>query len=619
MKNKELRDIIQSHLHEKGWDILYKLEIEIAPTENLVEACIDPHNWNIKVQVDPNVEKNLELLLAKNGMAIANSRKKLLCAASSHEEGHWSICPYDIDYFEDILYGISTGLKSTGLKEEEVVNYTPDVANLFMDYLDNTVKAFQENSYGEGIGVFYLNQLNSPTLKPEYALFVDAQMKVFGAGEEDKHGLLDKLCAKQKMSFRSMAEFYGEYSKIEKNAQKLASTIIPPILAEKAYQKPLDKYDAKQIIDELGNKKSWAKKAEEFAKVYAPYAKEFCQNNDEDSDDENENSGKQNKGKQSQGKPKDAKTKKNKKGHSGIVKRFLEDPEQRKEIIKRALQKGRKAGSEGIPYTSKQDSYEAAYELAAEEIVLKYFKDSDDDENLAYDLFYMRNRHLDKDEPLKGQMNWAKTYFVPNGESQDVWLHKKEIPYQIEEELLPGRKSIEDILYVVDVSGSMGWTQQALDGSKYDLAVQAIFGSMKSLEKMGRAAHAKYGLVLFSNTTEFSGWEDYYSLDKFKKLVFTGYQGGGTDLNAEIMKKTLDGNKSRFLMVLITDGDILNSNAPQIVKNIIDSGNDVVQFSIQGSTDFSDKISKYGAKIVPVDKQEDLKGIVIEKFKERYQ
>ena len=45
---------------------------------------------------------------------------------------------------------------------------------------------------------------------------------------------------------------------------------------------------------------------------------------------------------------------------------------------------------------------------------------------------------------------------------------------------------------------------------------------------------------------------------------------------------------------------------------------DVVQFSIQGSTDFSKKIKGYGADIVQVNKPEDLAGIVLEKVKERY-
>ena len=72
-------------------------------------------------------------------------------------------------------------------------------------------------------------------------------------------------------------------------------------------------------------------------------------------------------------------------------------------------------------------------------------------------------------------------------------------------------------------------------------------------------------------------------------------------------------------MLLISDGDIYNADAPAIVKNIIDAGNDVVQFSIQGNTEFGQKIKKYGAEIVLVNKPEDLTGIVLEKIKERYQ
>ncbi|MBI2564476.1 VWA domain-containing protein [Candidatus Woesearchaeota archaeon] len=624
----EIRSIVQSHLHKKGWDVLYRLNVEVSDTENLIEAGINRENWMIHYLADPLIGDKLEDMIRQEGIRVECSKEKLLCAGADHEEGHWRVCPFDRDYVEDILHGISAGLKNAGLSGDEIVQYAPDVANLFMDFIDNSVNGLDAKdgvNFSDGISLFYLNQLRKPNCSAGYALFVDAQMKVYGRkGIETKvrpRGLLGRIFGKEKsrvVGFREMAESHSSYKKIAKDVKSLIATVLPSALADKAYERGVDSYDSRLLIDEFTKRDLWGKKAEAFAKVFAPYAKEVNKENNSSCEGNGEGQGKTGKQNKSKQGSESNKGKHEHKGRCNFVRELLEDPEARKDILRRALSKGRKAGPEGIPYFSQQESFEAAYESAVEEIVLKYFKDDDDNENPAFDLFHMKDRKLEEDEIITGRLNWGKTLFVNTSEGKELWLHKREVPYQIEEEMLPGRKSLEDVLFVVDVSGSMGWSGKPLDGSKYDLALQSIFGCLRGLEKMGRAAHARYGLVLFSNSTEFSGWEEYYGLDKFKRLVFTGYQGQGTHLNSRVMQKALQGNNNRFLTILISDGEISNTDAPETIKKVVDAGNDVVQFSIQGSTDFSKKIKNYGAEIVQVNKPEDLAGIVLEKVKERY-
>lgn len=629
-KEKEIRASVNSFLHQKGWDVLYRLGVEVSPTQALVEAGINREDWMINIKVDPDCESKLEDLIAKTGIKVEKPKQKLLFAGCAHEEGHWSVCPFDRDYVEDILNGIGLGLKAGGLKDDEVIQYTPEVANIFMDFIDNSVNALHPKdgkNFGEGIGLFYLNQVQMPECSPGYLLFVDTQMKTFGRKQpntqpKQKHSFFARLFGRkpaEELDFYNMAESNPNYKKVKKDSKRLLETIIPATLAEKAYEKGLDAYDAKLVVEEMTKEKLWGKKAKDFAQVFAPYAKQLSQEMQEccgNSDSKDDKKGKDEKEGSGSGKHKEHKHDKH--GRCCYVREMLEDEESKKDIIKRALQKGRKAGPAGIPYVTQQESFETAYELKAEEIVLKYFKEDEDAENPTFDLFYMRDRKLEEDESLDGKINWSKTLFVENGGTEDVWLHKREVPYEIEEELTPGRKSTEDILFVIDVSRSMGWSGKPLDRSKYDLALQAVFGCLKGLEKLGRAANSKYGMVLFSNSTTFSGWEDYYSLDKFKKLVFTGYQGGGTELNAEVMQKVSQQNKDRFLTLLISDGDIYNPDASETIKKIIEAGNDVVQFSIQGNTGFSQTIKKHGAEIVNVNKPEDLSGIVVENIKERY-
>lgn len=610
---QELSTAIRSHLQQRGWDVVYGLDVTVTETPSLVEAGIDRNTWHIHYQVDPRIHQTLEQLLYREKLTVVSARDKLLTAAADHEEGHWSICPFDRDYAEDILYGISTGLRKSGLSEEEAVRYTPDVANWFMDYIDNTVNAVtnRDRGFDEGIGLFYLHNLRRNPADPGFALFVDAQMKVYGRQSSDIDPPESKLRTAVRSvkrliglgdinyDFRSIAEKVPQYTEISADAVRLCKAMLPDSLAEKAYTQGLDLHDQRVVEEELMKRELWPQKAEAFAAVFAPYAKQHCQNPSPGHESEHQG--------------------KHDRGRCGFVRKMIEDPEVKKDLVQRALGKGRQASPAGLPYITTQECFEIVYNLRAEEIVLNYFKDAEEPESSGLDLFHLQNRLLEDGEVITGQMNWSRTLFVPRGTDKELWLYRKEVPYQLEEAMIPGRKSIEDILFVIDVSGSMGWSRKPLDGSKYDLAAQSVFGVLKGLEKLGRGAHARYGLILFSDKTEFSGWEGYYSLDKFKRLIFTGYQGGGTHLDPQVMDKALQENRDRFLTLLISDGEIDNTDqAVAVVKKLITAGNDVIQFGMGGGTTFSKKIKKHGAAVVSVRHARDLAGLTLDKVTQRY-
>lgn len=628
---EKLCRIVQNHLRKRRWDIIYRLHIEIAPTDSLVEAAINREDWTIYHHIDPDIEKRLEKLIEAEHLLVERATEKTLCATADHEDGHWSICPFDRDDAERILYGIATGLKKRGLTEEEIIQYTPDVANIFADYIDNTVKGLhprEGRDFSEGIGLFYLNQITMPSCTPGYLLFVDAQMKAYGDKTEypiNKRSLFNRIKGKTpSISFRTRPESHPLYKKIEKDAQRLTATVLPKTLAEKAYAQPLDAYDARLVTEELIKRNLWEKKAEAFAEVFAPYAKQACEEQGNGSGKEDKGNGKQEQGKEDKGngKQKQGKECKDKKhGRCGFFRKMLEDPDTRKEIIKKALERGgRKHGAESVPYIPQLEAFEAIYERAAQEIVINYFKEKEEQEQPVFNLFYMQDRALDEDDKLQGKIHWSKTMFVPTPEGQKPVLYQQKVPYQIQEGSVVGNVGLEDILFVVDTSGSMGWTREPLDGSPYDLSLRSIFGVTNGLEQLQRAAHARFGLVLFGTETVFSGWKDYANLGEFKREVFTGYQNAGdTIIHSDVMKQALDQNKDRFLTLIISDGEVRDpQQTAQIFKQYIDAGNDVVQFSIGGLTQFSHAIKKYGADVIPVGKPEDLIGIVLEKSLGRY-
>ena len=635
---QESRTIIESHLYNKGWDVLYNLEVVVEETPILIEAGINRDNWHIHCQIDPKIIEKLDELVLREGIKVDDPARKILCAAADHEEGHWSICPFDRDYVEDILHGIGSGLIKGGMSAEEATQFIPDIANLFIDYIDNAVQGLDSKEgidFSEGISLFYLHNVRRNENDLGFSVFVDAQMKVYGKSADNisfsRFQQFKNIFSNNSIpsSFRTMAEEHPNYKTLAKDSLRLCKTMLPAPLAEKAYAQGIDGYDARLVVEELTKRELWGKKAEAFAEVFAPYSRKHCQDgetelqqgqgSEKSKSRQSKNNQKRQGNHKSESNSQSQKKHKHHHGHCSFVRELLEDPESKKDLVARALRKGRQASQAGLPYLTQQEVYEAIYELKAEEIVLKFFNDDNEGEEMpAFDLFYLRNRKLEEEEGITGKMNWGRTLFVPRNSKNELWLHQREVPYQIEEELLPGRKSIEDVLFVVDVSGSMGWSGQPLDGSKYDLSLQAIFGTFKGLEVLGRGAHAKYGLVLFGDATTFSGWEGYYSLDKFKKSIFNGYQGGGTELDAQVMETVFQDNKDRFLTIFISDGDISNPDASDVIKKYLHSGNDVIQFSIQGNTSFSNAIKRDGAIIVPVNNPQHLAGLTLEKVTERY-
>src|SRR3989338_6246987 len=90
-KVEEIRDNVHSFLHKKGWDVLYRLNVDVSPTKALVEAGINREDWMINIKVDPDCESKLEDLIEKTGIVVEDAKQKLLFAGCAHEEGHWSV------------------------------------------------------------------------------------------------------------------------------------------------------------------------------------------------------------------------------------------------------------------------------------------------------------------------------------------------------------------------------------------------------------------------------------------------------------------------------------------------------------------------------------------------
>ena len=226
----------------------------------------------------------------------------------------------------------------------------------------------------------------------------------------------------------------------------------------------------------------------------------------------------------------------------------------RREIIREILER-----NGAVLFGTKFEVLDESYKKAAGKIVTEFLKD--EQEQIAQRMTLVSKvRRLDENEPPT-KIAWGKTMFEGKGLDEPM-LYKKDTLISTDnpvEPILAGK--LKDILFIVDVSGSMGWSGNPLDGSRYDMALQSIYSTNNYLELSHKAAYINYGLMLFSDKTTFSGWKSYAEFTHIKKMAFAGYQGGGTELDLSMLERAETQKRDNFLAILISDNAIMDADA----------------------------------------------------------
>jgi hypothetical protein len=560
MPNTE--QVIRDYLKSEGWDVIYKLDVKRVREEHLINAFIDMDDWTISVRLDPQYERKLESCCS--GFKIDHVAERAACAAIKHEFGHWEKCPFDVDYFEEIMDGVSTGLKSAGIAKEKIPELTFPIANMFMDLVVNTLYGLEDDEFRLGMYAFYLKEANlkkggiGKGYPDGYGIFVDVQSKLYQIGD-----------------FRRLAEKFSNYGKIKADSQRIVALLTNEHIARKAFSNTLDEEDKRFVKELLEDRSKWRRKAAKFAQLISKYKIDTQMD-------------------------------------SSFTRKFKKDRGFRREVIKRGIEKGHE-----LLYAEKFDILDEIYDKESEEIILRFLGKKDTTFN--FPLFWMKRERVEEDDKLDN-IAWERTLFVDRGGEEEVWLFKKKVPYEIEVGRVVGPKSFEDILFIIDVSGSMDWSGEPLDGSKYDLAIRSVYGVVKYLEKIGKAVHLNYGLIQFGDRTTWSGWKSYWKLDELKRRLFEGYQGGTTELDPKKVEEAWNSRNDNFLTFMLSDGEIHENfdQAVSVCKKIIDYGNDFVLLQLQSGCKFASILKEYGAIVKFIDEPEDLVGLVLEKLKEKY-
>lgn len=108
---------------------------------------------------------------------------------------------------------------------------------------------------------------------------------------------------------------------------------------------------------------------------------------------------------------------------------------------------------------------------------------------------------------------------------------------------------VQRVLFIRDSSGSMAGL---VAGSSLDAVTVGIFSVLKTLAVTGAGQRMRFGLLDFSDRTEFSGWVAIDELRAVEQLALQP-QDGGTTLDAKGLRDAL-AKQPRTLVLLMTDG-----------------------------------------------------------------
>ncbi|TFG11065.1 MAG: VWA domain-containing protein [Promethearchaeota archaeon] len=190
------------------------------------------------------------------------------------------------------------------------------------------------------------------------------------------------------------------------------------------------------------------------------------------------------------------------------------------------------------------------------------------------------------------------------------WSYR-EGPGHLVEQQLP------DLLLVLDSSGSMGWNIYGSNDKTrgpYHIALVASFAALHFAASRG----AKFSIINFSNRADTCNWTADFEIAE-KTLL--RYQGGGTHLPIDSIKKQCNLAERNALVFVITDFGIYNwADTKDTLLELANRGHKIVGFFIGSASiphkrfeDLLDKVIFY-----PIRNTKDLIHLVIEEVKKYY-
>ncbi len=280
-----VRDVLSS----PEWRLYKNVHIEeVEETPGMFSAMIRSDRWNIHIQYDPQLEETLNQMVDECDLRylFPDPFATLIKTALTHEEGHWSVCPFDWYPFEDLLAGCSDALRTARLgpithKDKEKRNEFIQALRYFLnnveDLIANVVKTHRDpkQEYHLGLGLYtifnkYLDYVAAgrgqfQALTPCSTIITDLENRLCQRNTDlyetveclyDPHLRFDNCYPLRKMGQKLLAGFFGDGD-----------------LAKRVVTRTTSYDDKRQVVDIMRDRRpgNWYRIARDYTDLLLPF------------------------------------------------------------------------------------------------------------------------------------------------------------------------------------------------------------------------------------------------------------------------------------------------------------------------------------------------------------
>jgi hypothetical protein len=543
-----------------------EVQLQVSYTkEDEISASIDIPSWVANIEV-PRVKFSAE---------VADRLSEFII---NHEFGHWRYCPRDIAGWWEIRKAVDDALKDLGLNLPEAAR--DQCVNIFADFVDNIANIYSEfenknaEKYREGLRDFFLFTYK----RGEFAFLYDESRRV--------EINLPTLLLINVFQFFFMPDKNSrilqeeELAKVEYTTEKIAKILLGD-LSEKYSSRlgSLSSHEKHEIVMELLNREKWYYKAKEITKYFAPLmvngptaVKTF----------------------DVIGMPAP--------GSSKIdLQQLLSDVDKLFPLLDKIYREETRNNKVTVVKSPERELWQPK---VGSELYTEGEKD------LASKI---ANRDISPRD-----IKWIRNELVS--------LHRRE---NFES------SQFKRLVFIVDSSSSMSWgsvielakekekydpmqfyqtlKDTALNKGEYDYLVRAFYSFIGSFQKSGALSEMRIGIINFSGATVWSGWRSgsEQDLHQLKRFLFA-FQNGGTTLDIGTVKQVYGSVGEPVLTVLISDGDL--SNTDEVLASLapIWKRSPFVFLSTRNKGEFAKQLEKRGLDVRYVYWPADLEKMILD-------
>ena len=642
----DLNLLVENALSDINWNLHSDIHVFTEKRERYFDAFVGSR-WKVTARFDPNLEEITNTVLDKKKLQhiYPDPCYSVVRGILKHEIGHWRDCPKDWYHFEDILAGCSDAISSTGISvnPNQYFSSLKNFLFLFEDLIVNVVNANYRKGCEDYTKDFALLRLLDNSIAEERPNQSIAHSKYVTLVSEIEEALfLDIPELRKKLKKGKINE------EMNLTLKKVYHALLDgdENLVEKTIKGKLEKEDYRKIGKIVRRPNNWYHKAATYTRELLPYFNEASKDEMENSmgtgsyfseilfgknpeEDNGENANPENGSSDNhEGIETDEGDEKE---DMGDEKEILSEDSNReaiqpkesgeedvykkvnKQILDEIIRISSKKSRRKITYAKNYDILDSLYQKRAEEIIISLLDKDKDGLNMRIaDL----SREIATPENIDvRRVKWSGSRLYKVNGKNHLALYQGDLPITTDDPLMTNSKDIPDVAMIVDSSGSMEANLFEGDGP-YDMLLRANYSLLNWIERTGKAYHMNFAVVNYSNSTYYSGWQDYRNLDEVKKHLLY-FQNHLTHIDSEKLDQMNREKNSNFLAILTTDGGFQNPEPViESLQYMVKDGNALsiiyVNHKKQGENSryFFNEMETY-AEVHEIENPEDLIGINI--------